>query len=283
MMMTHAWSFGAGLPLLHVLATLAFLVGAVLLLVWAIKSLTHRQLRTWGSGFLAVGVILFGAFAMMRGSYDRGMDDWGRGAPRMKMDMMMREDDGGVVVPLTAVPDAVRTAVAAKYPGAQIEEVRTVPSDDGETYTMDIENDGEDLIVSYDADGTFLGADAEVTLEGEDEDAQCAVGSDGTATCGAMAAMRGHDMEAKRGGMDAMAMSMHDMAAMLDGKTGDAFDQAFLEGMIPHHQGAIDMANAALKNAKHEELKALATAIIDSQQKEIDQMKAWMAAWGYTK
>jgi uncharacterized protein (DUF305 family) len=53
--------------------------------------------------------------------------------------------------------------------------------------------------------------------------------------------------------------------------------------MIPHHQGAIDMANAALKNAKHEEIKTLATAIIASQQKEIDEMKAWLKTWGYEK
>ena len=35
---------------------------------------------------------------------------------------------------------------------------------------------------------------------------------------------------------DPMAMSMADMGKMLEGKTGDALDQAFLEGMIPHHQ-----------------------------------------------
>ncbi|MEQ1849288.1 MAG: DUF305 domain-containing protein [Candidatus Peribacteraceae bacterium] len=82
---------------------------------------------------------------------------------------------------------------------------------------------------------------------------------------------------------DAMSMSMHDMSAMLEGKTGDAFDQAFIEGMIPHHQGAIDMARAALTDAKHQEIKDMARAIIRAQQTEIDQMNGWLKAWGYTE
>lgn len=82
---------------------------------------------------------------------------------------------------------------------------------------------------------------------------------------------------------DAMSMSMDDMAAMLEGKTGDDFDKAFLQGMIPHHQGAIDMAVAAKNSAKHEEIKRMADAIISAQQQEIDQMNQWMKDWGYTE
>lgn len=82
---------------------------------------------------------------------------------------------------------------------------------------------------------------------------------------------------------DMMGMSMDDMAGMLKGKTGDAFDKAFIEGMIPHHQGAIDMARAALQSAKHDEIKRMARDIISAQQSEIDMMKRWMKEWGYTK
>ncbi len=82
---------------------------------------------------------------------------------------------------------------------------------------------------------------------------------------------------------DPMSMSMHDMSSMLDGKTGDDFDRAFLQGMIPHHQGAIDMAEMAMKHAKHPEIRAMATAIIEAQQKEIDAMNAWGTSWGYTQ
>lgn len=77
------------------------------------------------------------------------------------------------------------------------------------------------------------------------------------------------------------SMSMNDMVAGLKGKTGDEFDKAFIEEMIPHHQGAIDMAKLAEENAKHEEIKNLAKDIISAQNKEIDMMKEWQVNWGY--
>lgn len=80
---------------------------------------------------------------------------------------------------------------------------------------------------------------------------------------------------------DWMEMSMDDMTGMMHGQTGDAFDRAFLEGMIPHHQGAIDMARAAQQSARHEEIKRMADDIIETQQREIDQMRQWMREWGY--
>ena len=45
--------------------------------------------------------------------------------------------------------------------------------------------------------------------------------------------------------------------------------------MIPHHQGAIDMAKVELKYGKDPELKKLAQDIIDAQEKEISFMKDW--------
>jgi hypothetical protein len=78
---------------------------------------------------------------------------------------------------------------------------------------------------------------------------------------------------------DPMAMSMHDMAGMLEGKSGAAFDKAFLEAMIPHHEGAVAMAEAALESAGHDELKAMARDIIESQRREIRQMQGWLASW----
>lgn len=88
-----------------------------------------------------------------------------------------------------------------------------------------------------------------------------------------------------RGGMmdmdDMMDMSMDDMAAALEGKSGDDFDKAFIEMMIPHHQGAIDMAELAQENAKHAEIKTLATQIMAAQKREIDRMEQWQKSWGY--
>jgi uncharacterized protein (DUF305 family) len=76
-----------------------------------------------------------------------------------------------------------------------------------------------------------------------------------------------------------MASMMAHMNASLEGKSGDTFDKAFIDEMIVHHEGAIDMAELALTNAKHQEIKDLAKDIISAQTKEIEQMKSWKNAW----
>jgi uncharacterized protein (DUF305 family) len=76
-------------------------------------------------------------------------------------------------------------------------------------------------------------------------------------------------------------MSMGQMMAGLQGKTGDNFDKAFLSEMIVHHQGAINMANLAKTNAKHDEIKNMANDIVVTQTKEINQMQTWQSDWGY--
>ncbi|MBI2049436.1 DUF305 domain-containing protein [Candidatus Roizmanbacteria bacterium] len=75
--------------------------------------------------------------------------------------------------------------------------------------------------------------------------------------------------------------SMSDMMDSLNDKTGDEFDKAFIEAMIVHHQGAIDMAKEAQTNAKHLEIKNLADNIISAQEDEINQMRQWYEDWGY--
>ncbi len=78
---------------------------------------------------------------------------------------------------------------------------------------------------------------------------------------------------------NSMSGMMHSMNASLMGKTGDDFDKTFIEEMIVHHQGAVDMAELALTNAKHQEIKNLANAIIVAQNKEINDMKVWHQNW----
>ncbi len=56
-------------------------------------------------------------------------------------------------------------------------------------------------------------------------------------------------------------------------------DKHFMEQMIPHHEGAIAMANLALQKAKHPEVKTLATAIIAAQTAEIQSMNSWYKDW----
>ena len=80
-------------------------------------------------------------------------------------------------------------------------------------------------------------------------------------------------------GVTPMASMMAQMNANLIGKTGDAFDQAFITEMVMHHEGAVQMAELALTNAKHSEIKTLANAIITAQNSEIAQMKGWQKNW----
>lgn len=56
-------------------------------------------------------------------------------------------------------------------------------------------------------------------------------------------------------------------------------DAHFIEQMIPHHEDAIIMAKLAETKAKRPEVKELARDIIDSQGREIDQMKDWYKEW----
>ncbi len=79
------------------------------------------------------------------------------------------------------------------------------------------------------------------------------------------------------------AMLMHgamdSMTSDLTGKTGDALDQAFLDGMIVHHEGAIDMARILLAGTERPELTKLGTDIITAQTGEIEMMKQWRRDW----
>jgi uncharacterized protein (DUF305 family) len=78
--------------------------------------------------------------------------------------------------------------------------------------------------------------------------------------------------EGYKAAMDKMHTDM-----MASQYTGNA-DVDFVRGMIPHHQGAIDMAKVELANGKDPEIRKLAESVIAAQEAEIKQMQDWLAA-----
>src|SRR5919112_640151 len=75
-------------------------------------------------------------------------------------------------------------------------------------------------------------------------------------------------------GHGSMGMGSKGMAKQMVMEKGEYSDEAFIDAMVPHHQGAIAMAEVALKNAEHEEIIQLSRNIISSQQAEIEELKS---------
>lgn len=99
------------------------------------------------------------------------------------------------------------------------------------------------------------------------------MGGDG-GMMGGQGGMMGGDggMMGGQGGM----MGGQGMGGMMGGQ---GTDRMFLRMMIPHHQLAIDMANDALANAEHDELKGLAREIVADQSAEITEMEGYLRDW----
>jgi uncharacterized protein (DUF305 family) len=65
---------------------------------------------------------------------------------------------------------------------------------------------------------------------------------------------------------------MKNMEVTFTGNT----DVDFVRAMMPHHQGAIDMAKVELAHGKNPDMRKMAQKIIRDQEKEISQMQAWL-------
>ncbi len=80
-----------------------------------------------------------------------------------------------------------------------------------------------------------------------------------------------------------MPMSAEMQSAMMMnmdlGAADDEYDLRFINAMIPHHEGALTMAQEALEKSSRPEVQELSEAIIASQQVEIDQMSEWRQDW----
>ncbi len=86
----------------------------------------------------------------------------------------------------------------------------------------------------------------------------------------------------KNGGFGMMGWRNNSVSTQ--GVTGNTqiannIDRHFIEQMIPHHEGAVAMAKLALERSKRTEIKTLATAIINGQTKEIQDMTGWYKDW----
>jgi uncharacterized protein (DUF305 family) len=77
----------------------------------------------------------------------------------------------------------------------------------------------------------------------------------------------------------AMAGMVNDATMVrLDSLKGASFDMLWLQSMISHHQGAIEMAKTEIADGKSADLITLAKNIVAAQQAEIDQMKQMLGA-----
>jgi uncharacterized protein (DUF305 family) len=75
-------------------------------------------------------------------------------------------------------------------------------------------------------------------------------------------------------GMDHDQMGHGGMASGMVMENGRYSDERFIDAMVPHHQGAVEMARVALENAEHEEIRELSRNIISTQHAEIEELKS---------
>lgn len=93
-----------------------------------------------------------------------------------------------------------------------------------------------------------------------------------------MAAHMAHMAHGAQPGHVALINTMEPMhLGMMRGLAAEDFDAAFLCSMIPHHQGAVDMAKVALQYGKDPFVTMLAHQIIADQEREIGEMGRWLA------
>jgi uncharacterized protein (DUF305 family) len=92
----------------------------------------------------------------------------------------------------------------------------------------------------------------------------------GTAEKGGGMAEMDHDQM----GHGSMGMGSDGMARQMVMQNGKYSDKAFINAMVPHHQGAIEMARVALENAEHEEIQEVSRNIVSTQQSEIEELKS---------
>lgn len=84
-----------------------------------------------------------------------------------------------------------------------------------------------------------------------------------------------HDGDHGSAGNQAIAASEAEMHRLMAAASGETVDQAYIAKMIAHHQGAVDMAEVALRDSRDPEVRRMARTVIDTQTREIAEMQAW--------
>ena len=89
----------------------------------------------------------------------------------------------------------------------------------------------------------------------------------------------GHDMGGPTAGATsgdkAFAASEAEMHRKMAAASGQTIDQAYVAKMIAHHEGAVAMAEVALRDSRDPEIRRMAQSVVDAQTREIAEMKAW--------
>lgn len=85
----------------------------------------------------------------------------------------------------------------------------------------------------------------------------------------------GHDKAGRTPGDQAFAASEAEMHEKMAAASGQTVDQAYVAKMIAHHEGAVAMAEVALRDSRDPEIRRMAQSVVDAQTREIAEMKAW--------
>jgi uncharacterized protein (DUF305 family) len=92
----------------------------------------------------------------------------------------------------------------------------------------------------------------------------------------------GSELDPDAGAHDALGLEEHETGTeveLRELREANPFDRAFIDMMVPHHEGAISQARAVLREAKDPEVKRLAQAIVSAQSTEIRRMNQWRKRW----
>ena len=85
----------------------------------------------------------------------------------------------------------------------------------------------------------------------------------------------GHDTGGPTPGDRAFTASEAEMHRKMAAASGQTIDQAYVAKMIAHHEGAVAMAKVALRDSRDPEIRRMAQGVVDTQTREIAEMKAW--------